>query len=89
MALKKAGGDVEYDMLYDEPADVAYELPGDAEEKGVAVGGEEILIQQPGGGLVRFAEVSPMSVALGRQLRFKRLHVRAEYRDQVLHAIAE
>jgi hypothetical protein len=91
MALKKAGGDVEYDMLYDEPADVAYELPG---ERGAAVGeasaggGEEILIQQAGGGLVRFAEVSPMSVALGRQLRFKRLHVAGEYRDQVLHAIS-
>jgi HD superfamily phosphohydrolase len=89
-ALKKAGGDVVYDMVYDEPAEVAYERPADQAAKGATtlVGGEEILIQQAGGGLVPFAEVSPMSVALGRQLTFRRLHVAGKYRDVVRDAVA-
>lgn len=81
-AVREAGGDEDgYDLFYDEPVDTPYETfdPDHA--------ADEILVREPGGRLVAFGEVSPISQALGRQLMFRRLHVAEPFRDTARRAV--
>jgi uncharacterized protein len=80
-AITTAGGDGSYDIFFDEPADTPYEIyDGRA--------GADICVQQPDGKITSFAEISPLTGALSKQLMFRRLHVAAEYRDVVQKAIS-
>jgi HD superfamily phosphohydrolase len=85
-AVKQAGGEPQYDLFFDQVANTPYEVyePGDADAVGE---GKEILVLTAHGKRVPFGQVSPMSLALGRQLMFRRLHVAADYRDVVAQAI--
>ncbi|HEX8914256.1 MAG TPA: HD domain-containing protein [Humisphaera sp.] len=83
-AVRAAGGDPQYDLFYDQVANTPYEVyeptPGDEGQVGE---GKEILVVTAQGRRVPFGQVSPMSLALGKQLTFRRIHVAAEYRDVV------
>ena len=52
-------------------------------------GDGEILVLGPDGALKPFAEISPMTQALNRQLMFRRLHVAAEWRNVVEAAVRQ
>ena len=80
-ALKSAGGDLDYQFFYDEPSDTPYEIY-DGNNPAV-----DIPIQMRDGVLVSFTALSPLTLALSRQLMFRRVHVAAEYRDVVSRAI--
>ncbi|MDP9175414.1 MAG: HD domain-containing protein [Planctomycetota bacterium] len=77
-----AGGDVAYDMFYDQPADTPYEI---YDGQSVAA---DILVCDPTGRLASFATISPLTQALSRQLMFRRLHVSPAYSAGVREAIA-
>ncbi|MFT3788712.1 MAG: HD domain-containing protein [Tepidisphaeraceae bacterium] len=68
-----AGGDPEYDLFFDQPSDTPYAVDP-TNEKGI-----KVLL--PDGKLKDFAEVSPMTEGLNRQLTFNRIHIAEEYRD--------
>ena len=76
-AINEAGGEAKYDLFYDEPADTPYEAFS-AENPA-----EEIRVVEPGGVVKRFGELSTMSMALNRELMFRRIHVKAEYKELV------
>jgi uncharacterized protein len=80
-AIVTAGGDADYDLFYDQPADTPYEIY-DARAPG-----SQILVADARGKLTTLAEISPMTEALGRQLMFRRLHVADTYRDVVRRAV--
>jgi uncharacterized protein len=80
-AVTAAGGDPDYDIFYDEPADTAYKI---YEPRAP---GSEIWVQTPQGKLTSFAEISPLTEALSRQLMFRRLHVAEAYRAAAQAAI--
>jgi hypothetical protein len=64
-AIAAAGGDEQYDLFYDEPADTPYEIyDGRASSS-------DILVQQESGQLASFASLSPLTEALGKQLIFR------------------
>ena len=75
-AVASAGGDPAYDLFYDEPSEAAYEPNGKEPCRDA-----EIAVLRPDGTLTTFAEVSPLTEALNRQLMFKRLHVAAQWRE--------
>jgi len=75
-AVARAGADPAYDLFYDEPSEAAYEPSGN-----VPCGDAEIAVLRPDGTLSTFAEVSPLTEALNRQLMFRRLHVAGQWRD--------
>jgi HD superfamily phosphohydrolase len=79
-AITAAGGDATYDVVYDEPADTPFEaqLPENA---------DELKVCDASGRSVAFAELSPLSVALSRQLMFRRLHVAEEWKQTAIEAI--
>jgi HD superfamily phosphohydrolase len=80
-AIAEAGGDPAYEMFYDEPTDTPYDAyHADRPAQ------EQILVVDPKGRAVTFDEVSPMSVALNRQLLFRRLHMAEVWRDRVISA---
>ncbi|CAA9435651.1 MAG: hypothetical protein AVDCRST_MAG64-3785, partial [uncultured Phycisphaerae bacterium] len=60
--------------------------PGDPDEQVGA--GKEILVLTPQGKRVPFGQVSPMSLALGKQLTFRRLHVAPVYKEVAERAVA-
>jgi HD superfamily phosphohydrolase len=82
-AITAAGGEAKYEMFYDEPADTPYE----AYDPNTAGGTQEIMVINASGAATRFAEISPMSQSLNRELMFRRIHVKAEWREVVEKAI--
>jgi len=84
-AVTAAGGEVAYDLFYDQPADTPYDAyqPDDAGQS------DGILVQHPDGRLARFSEISPLPQALNQRLMFRRLHVAEEYRDTVAKAVQD
>lgn len=70
-AIVVAGGDKDYDLFYDEPADTPYE----AYEEGQCPSGHGIVVLDPRGKLVELSQLSPLPLALNRSLMFRRLHV--------------
>ena len=82
-AIARAGGDPVYDLFYDEPSEAAYEANG---REPCAEAG--IVVLRPDGTLSSFAEVSPLTDALNRQLIFRRLHVAEQWRDLAQAAVS-
>jgi uncharacterized protein len=76
-AVKKAGGDPDYHLFYDEPRDTPYEIYDGTNPD------SDIPIQTRDGQLASFAALSPLTPALSRQLMFRRFHVAEEYRSVV------
>ena len=81
-AIEEAGGEPNYDLFYDEPVDTPYEIYGDPGT------GNEIMVVEPDGTLSRFADISPMTQALNRELMFRRIHVKGQWAKLVLSTIA-
>jgi HD superfamily phosphohydrolase len=84
-AVRAAGGDVRYEMFYDEPADTPYE----SYEPDQCGGANEILVLERDGKLTPFASLSPLTQSLNRQLMFRRLHVAPQWKDVVGRVVAE
>lgn len=84
VAVERAGGDSRYDLLLDEANNTPYEVYEPAKGETDAVDGAEILVVSPQGNLMPFGQASPVSLALGKQLTFRRIHVNPAYRDAVL-----
>jgi HD superfamily phosphohydrolase len=88
-AIRNAGGDPGTDLFLDEIANTPYEVyepaAGDAQQVGE---GKEILVIDGQGRRVPFGQLSPMSLVLGKQLLFRRLHVAAKWKDVAQRAIA-
>lgn len=82
-AVHNAGGEADYAVFLDEPADTPYRSEADDD----LAGGRGIFVRDSHGNLTEFARVSPLVEALNRQLRFRRLHVAEEYRPAVMRAI--
>jgi uncharacterized protein len=80
-AVAAAGGDDAYDLFFDEPADTPYEIYDGRT-------GSDICVQHADGRISSFAEISPLTGALSRQLMFRRIHIAADYRDAVRKALA-
>ena len=70
-AIAAAGGDIAYDLFYDEPTDTPYEIYDGQNPS------SEIPMLDAQGQLKPFTEISPMTQTLNRQLMFQRLHVSA------------
>jgi HD superfamily phosphohydrolase len=97
-AVRAAGGDPAYDLFFDQVANTPYEVyepAGGAEGSATTAAadaagdGKEILVVTNQGKRVPFGQVSPMSLALNRQLVFRRVHVSPTYRDAVSQAVGE
>lgn len=73
-AIDDAGAESAYHFFYDEPADTPYAI----EEEGHSAG-EEIRVRGSDGRLTEFARLSPLVLALNRQLTFRRIHVDETY----------
>lgn len=88
-ALRSAGGDPAHDLFFDEVANTPYEVYEPA-EAGRPQGdkGNEILVVTKQGQRVPFGQVSPMSLVLGKQLVFRRLHVAGQWNDVVERAVS-
>jgi HD superfamily phosphohydrolase len=84
-AVKAAGGDVRYDLFYDEPADTPYE----SYEPEQCGGANEILVLDRDGKLTPFASLSPLTQSLNRQLMFRRLHVAPQWKELVGRTIEQ
>lgn len=74
--VDEAGGESDYTLFYDAPADTPYKT-------GEANAAKEILILESDGRTKTLAEVSPFADGLMRQMSFNRLHVTASWRDRV------
>ncbi len=85
-AVAGAGGDRAYDLFFDEPYDAPYEAFA-VKEPCESTG--EILVRDPQGRLTAFAELSPLPLAMNRQLMFRRIHVAPQWRDVAAKAVAE
>jgi hypothetical protein len=79
-AIDAAGGDANYDMFYDEPANTPYEVFDLPEQ---CAGSQAIVVLKLDGKLVDLSEVSPVPAALNRTLMFRRLHVAPNWRHLV------
>jgi HD superfamily phosphohydrolase len=82
-AVVDAGGDAEYDLFDDQPADTPYEAYEDGDPSATA----GILVQSPTGDLTPLTRMSPLPAALNQRLMFRRIHVTAEYREVAARAI--
>jgi uncharacterized protein len=82
-AVARAGGDAGYDLFYDEPSETPYERDG----RGACAEEAEIAVLRAEGSLTSFAQVSPLTEALNRQLMFRRIHVAAPWRDVAEEAV--
>jgi hypothetical protein len=82
--IRNAGGDPDYDLFYDEPSDTPYEAyrPDAGNDDG-----NEVMVVDTTGGVSHFAAISPMTQALNRQLMFRRIHFKAEWRELVRGAV--
>ena len=84
-AVEAAGGDPDYDLFYDEPADTPYE----AYRPDECGGANEILVLGMDGRPAPFASLSPLTQALNRQLMFRRLHVAPAWREVAEGAVVK
>jgi len=82
-AVVKAGGDKDYDLFYDEPADTPYEIYDGQTPTA------DILVRDRQGGLQSFASISPLTKVLSKQLMFRRLHIAPALRPAVLAALSD
>jgi len=79
-AIADEGGEPEYEMFLDEPADTPYAVE--------AGGGSEIMVRDHAAGkLIPFASMSPLTGVLNQQLTFSRIHVAKRWRDLVATAV--
>jgi hypothetical protein len=85
-AITQAGGEAKYELFYDEPADTPYET-FDPKTGIAAAGAPEITVINAAGTATRFAEMSPMSQSLNRELMFRRIHVKGEWKEVAEKAI--
>jgi HD superfamily phosphohydrolase len=84
-AVARAGGDPACDLFYDEPSETPYQRDG----RGACADEAEIAVLRPDGSLTTFAEVSPLTQALNRQLMFRRIHVAAQWRKAAEQAVVD
>ncbi len=84
-AILHAGGQPDYDLFYDEPADTPYEAYDPAD----AASANEIMVVESSGALRRFTEVSPITQSLNRELMFRRIHVKKHWKPLVLQTVAK
>lgn len=83
--VEAAGGDVAYDLFYDEPADTPYETyPSDSCNTS---GG--ILVIDSSGAAKPVGALSPFTQALNHQLMFRRLHVAPHWKDRIASEISK
>ena len=84
--VKKAGGEADYDLFYDEPSDTPYEAyqpeSGDDES-------QEVVVVNANGKVANFAKISPLTQGLNRQLMFRRIHYKAEWKEVVRNVVDE
>ncbi|HEV2294644.1 MAG TPA: HD domain-containing protein [Tepidisphaeraceae bacterium] len=81
-AIAEEGGEPEYEMFLDQPADTPYAIQ--------AAGAAEIMVRDDaGGGLIPFASVSPLTVVLNQQTTFTRVHVAYRWRDLVAKVVKD
>jgi uncharacterized protein len=80
LAVSEEGGEPEYELFLDEPADTPYAV--------AAAGAAEIMIRDDAAGrMIPFASISPLTVALNQQTTFSRLHVAPRWRDVVAKVV--
>jgi hypothetical protein len=85
-----AGGEVGYEMFYDQPAGAGYEsfAAGDGDDGGPEA--SEILVRADGEGpLTPLGAISPMSRLLNRQLMYRRLHIAPPWRDRAVRIVRQ
>ena len=76
--IAEGGGEPGYEMFFDQASGSGYEtFAGDDR-----IDDNEILVRQSDESLTPFANVSPLSAVLGRQLIFRRLHIAPQRRDR-------
>jgi HD superfamily phosphohydrolase len=79
-AIAEEGGEPEYEMFLDQPADTPYAVE--------ATGASEIMVRDDHAGrMIAFASVSPLTVALNQQTSFSRIHVAARWRELVAKVV--
>ena len=83
--VRLAGGDPDYDLFYDEPADTPYE----AYKTDSVDQSNEVVVIDSTGKLVNFTTISPLTQALNRQLMFRRIHIKAEWAAVVRGVVNE
>ena len=83
-AITEAGGDANYDLFFDEPADTPYE----AYEPEQGDQSKEVVVIDSAGNVAHFASISPLTQALNRQLMFRRIHFKAQY-QRVVHGVVQ
>jgi hypothetical protein len=83
-AIDSAGGESDYAMFYDAPANTPYQSFTDGPEAA-----SEILIEAGDGTTKTLAQTSPFIASLQQQLQFRRIHVDEQWRDVVLEAIGD
>ena len=71
--VERQGGDADYDVFFDEPADTPYTQDGVG--AGAFCPSDGILMRDAQGRTHEFSSTSPLVGALNRQLMFRRLHV--------------
>jgi hypothetical protein len=82
-AITAAGGEADYELFVDQPADSAY-TEDDATPGAM---GRGILVRDNQEKLTDFADISRLPAALFRQLQFKRIHVAPAFKDVALRAV--
>lgn len=78
-AVTAAGGDIAYDVFFDEVSDTPYKAYDPASREA----GSEIVVCEPDGRLVEFSTISPAAAGMNKQLVFRRVHVVGQHRDLV------
>jgi uncharacterized protein len=87
-AMTQAGGDPSYDLFFDEPANTPYIAESaDAPAAADACHEAGIFVKHPDGRVTDFARTSPIVEALNRQLMFRRIHVREEWKGLVADTV--
>ncbi len=81
--INAAGGESDYAMFYDEPADTPYKT-----NPNQPTAASEIVIVEADASVTTLAEISPFTESLAQQLTFKRLHVSEVWRGRVEKAMA-
>lgn len=82
--IAEQGGEPEYELFLDEPADTPY-----ASE---ATGASEIMVRDDTSGaenLIPLASISPLTGVLNQQLTFSRIHVAKRWRDVVASVVED
>jgi hypothetical protein len=81
-AIAEEGGEPEYELFLDQPADTPYAMQ--------AAGGSEIMVRDDAAGkLIPFASISPLTGVLNQQLTFSRIHVAKRWRDLVANVVKD